>query len=700
MKSLSITLESSDPKILDSKAVEAYYGDYPDKFVFLGNGDATISFEDLDGLYDKFLLLKIFPNAGVYGSTNLKVTVSDDTLGNTYSTITNKEFTIPITIYPISVIHTGWANIKTVGQRNNIRDMYYTDQDTYINADELQTDEDKIKHNIGAKVELSWNEFLLRTRADEINVGIKGWYIFRRGQDEHYDFRTPLNEKIIPELTRTFVDSSSVLKPGKVYYYTVKAVDSKYGLLIGSREVFNEIRVLIPPDNTALIHRWIVNREVCSKLYPNNEENAIDPAKNFRCPYGGPGKTDVVVGGVIFSYYDLGKDLLVDINEAGCPYTSYEDNPNCTTQGCIGLELPSVAQFVDGQIFYHRIDGKCYVLEGGAWNEWDTANISQLLTVVGNVNRMDLPPITNISPTVATTTCTSRAIPAMDQFDVTGLTFNLPRRIEQVAYSAWDDSFSDVSILNREAGVALDNFPACNTSNASGLQHGFSETIIPSDGFFYAITGTGNSGIRLLSTGSLVTRQCVSKYGLQDVIGNAKEWAQGTIDCTTSNACFLDTSFDVNNSGVITPYAFDGLVGPCQDVDPIDGVCDSYGWSFDSASYNATRFAIPVGLPFVAEMENIRGVLQIGFISGINRGILHKDEFLVNHDDIIVNGNIGYIATGGDYKSEQKAGRYAIEFLTSYNNDVQKNRIGFRCVLELPNANYRRDPFHPYSSFY
>ncbi len=79
------------------------------------------------------------------------------------------------------------------------------------------------------------------------------------------------------------------------------------------------IRVLLPPPNMALVHRWIGNRTMCKEMNkPINKE----AGGHYTCDYLGLGSSPksqpwVVGQGV----YDIGGDLLVDRFELGCNFT-------------------------------------------------------------------------------------------------------------------------------------------------------------------------------------------------------------------------------------------------------------------------------------------------------------------------------------------------------------------------------------------
>ena len=92
---------------------------------------------------------------------------------------------------------------------------------------------------------------------------------------------------------------------------------------------FSTVRVVAPPDNMGLMHRWIANQEMCS-LMGGSMASSIDPTNHYRCSYSGWGK-------VATNHYDMEHDMLIDRNELACNYTN-----QCGTGGnqpCLGSEF-------------------------------------------------------------------------------------------------------------------------------------------------------------------------------------------------------------------------------------------------------------------------------------------------------------------------------------------------------------------------
>jgi hypothetical protein len=179
---------------------------------------------------------------------------------------------------PLST-HNGWSEIYAIGDKVDINSLNSTDR----------------------MVRLSWN-------AMTSSVPLDGYQVFRRTANEAtFNFTLPL--ATLPLGLRTFTDTSIV--PGTIYYYVVRATIE--GFPSRSTQSFAEVRVVAPPDNMALVHRWMVNQDICGRM-----SKSIDRSNNHRCPYDGVAKT--IVG--LSSFYDIGHDLLVDRFELGQDITS------------------------------------------------------------------------------------------------------------------------------------------------------------------------------------------------------------------------------------------------------------------------------------------------------------------------------------------------------------------------------------------
>ncbi|MBL6991319.1 MAG: hypothetical protein ISR65_16160 [Bacteriovoracaceae bacterium] len=558
-------------------------------------------------------------------------------------------------------------------------------------------------------VTLEWNNFIMAGSGDDEDVSIIGHNIYRRSVGSDYDFTTPLNRSMLSSSVLKYVDTTAV--SDRVYFYVVRPVDSKHSLPTATREEFTEIRIISPPANMAFVHRWMVNKDICGMMHfgvdtfdpqitYTTPKPITDPEKNYRCPYSGPGETLDLIDN--YTYYDFGRDMLVDLVESGCSFSDAYQAPECGQDGCIGIGSPMENLITPGGlnlIYYDRSKGRCYRSFGTASKD-DWEEFGELASYNDEFTRPSrsafLPPISNIGQESAYVFCAERSSIDANQIEgVLGtLDSKLPTRKEQIAYSSWSNEFTDSDINTKEKGLSLSSGSKCNSSLASGVENGYTDVIIPSTSFLYAIPGTGASGIRSIYTGSILagenelSEECVSRYGIQDTIGNVMEWVSDLIVCDDDYSCFGLTSssdaneyqLDPNNNdfrtldGQFNSYAFDGQTGPCIDLNG-DESCDSAlgSWKIEDEDYSAGHFIVPMGLPVVRDFASnypfpISDVspylMEIGPTAGITHNALHNDAINVNAQTIMKEtNNIGSMATGGSYKSSDAAGRYHFELL-------------------------------------
>jgi hypothetical protein len=575
---------------------------------------------------------------------------------------------------------------------------------------------------VPSKVTLEWNAFNLVGTGADVSAQISGWNVYRREMNLDYNFKSGFLKdsqssatmSITNSMTRKFTDTTAIA--GKVYFYTVRPIDNVRQFATYTPEVFSEVRVLAPPENYSFVHRWTVNQEICNSMNMTTATaNKVDPTHNYRCPYYGPGET--VIAGVHF--YDYGHDLLVDISEAGCPYSD-ATVAGCGNNGCIGIGAPTITP-VDGSIYYDRSSGICYV-KAGAWAPYTGTAIAQISNSALN------PPMSNISAAQATAACTNRAVPALiAPAGAVLAAVKLPEKKDYMAYSAPPTGMIDGDISALEQGFELNIKSRCNGSNASGLI-GFTDSIIPSSPYMYSVAGTAASGIKSLFTGSVPlvgisssTESCVSRSGVQDVYGNVAEWVQDSMSCAVAGAAGAytctatsPTLMAYNFGTVIFPgstasgiYGFDDVTGPFFDKNTTIIGPDSLDafpteWNYVDRLFNAGFFSFPLGLPIhtdiAARMTFTAPVmpptlLDVG--SGINAYQLHGDGIIVNGAAVAAGvSGTGHFAVGGSYLSGLRSGRFSMELIPDGATSMRPD-IGFRCVV--PVTSYGADSLHTYA---
>lgn len=525
---------------------------------------------------------------------------------------------------------------------------------------------------------IAWNDFTVSGAG-----AITSYNVYRKIYSDDFDYDSPINRsgKITTASSiHTFVDnaenSHEAPVANTVYYYEVRPVINS--LPTDTSATFKTARIMTPPNNKAFVHRWMVNKEMCEKMNQTPDTSANPPT--FRCSYEGPGDTGAAAGS---NFYDIGEDLIVGRYEAGCPYT---DAPACvgeTVDGaCIGLGTPNNANGSNGNIYYDRTTGICFLRAAGVWGQYTGA------TAIANHDVAELPPLTNMSQAEANTFCddASQDIAAIDVVGFqAGVSSGLPSRKQQMGYSMWDnDAKTDSEITTLETGLSINSTAKCNSSAASGYESSYSDIEVPDSNTFFTLPGTSSSNIRSVMTGSgstsadTVTENCVSRFGVQDTVGNVAEWVKDRINCPDNNG-FTCVGVDTSSAAALRlpstnddlqaglgadaydKFRFDGVLGPCVDSNS-DDVCDAFlnNWTIDLENNKAGRFFIPMGLPAHTDFSignNPLSVVapfaaEIGPTSGITASQLHDDVITANTQFVTLDDDAcGAMATGGDYLS-------------------------------------------------
>lgn len=441
------------------------------------NNQITINFTDTGNAGATPLSLNVVPVNNAAGTAIITLTVTDD---GSPAKSTTTYFTVNIN--NVSYLHNGWKNVKALGVRTNASGSI---QET-------------------PSVTLEWESFTPSSAAT-----LAGYKVYRSTTSGGQDFNSPLacnssvntctSSTLLSSQVTKFVDSlPSSLGSGITYYYVIRPVDSN-GLESPSTEAYAEIDVPIPPSNMVLMHKWIANKEACTKIGATT-----DPYNDFRCAYTGPGSNA--------GYYQLTNHLFIDRFEAGC---NYSRAPKCTSNGCIGTTSPTAALsgIASGDIYYNRNTGVCsvYNATGATWVTLST----NLGTYSDGLDRE--PNVANLPPLINFTQAESS-----DYCDQVGRGKRLMTRLEQVAMSAWRSDLETNTITNLESGLLLSTNLSCNTMSATGLT--YSNGAVPTTGNEDTLPATLGSTLRTVQTGSTSTAACVSRYGAQDLIGNVREW--------------------------------------------------------------------------------------------------------------------------------------------------------------------------------
>ncbi|PIS09934.1 MAG: hypothetical protein COT73_12110, partial [Bdellovibrio sp. CG10_big_fil_rev_8_21_14_0_10_47_8] len=265
---------------------------------------------------------------------------------------------------PVSFTHGGWTDVVALGPKTNYANLYVKTDGT-TSASIADSD---------LKITLAWGDFGGATE--------DGYKIYRATSSGTQNFTSPL-ATIGTAATKTYTDTT--VTPGTVYYYVVRPTIS--GTAYPTTESYSEIRVVAPPANMGLVHRWIANQEVCGLLGKTS-----DATNNYRCPFTGQGN--------VGNYYDIEHDMIVDRFEAGCNYTrtacsggSLGAGPaDCTANAD---HSASVTAAINSVYFYSGAAGAggCYInTDGGTtWVQMISGSAAQ--RAYGISSKSQLPPL-------------------------------------------------------------------------------------------------------------------------------------------------------------------------------------------------------------------------------------------------------------------------------------------------------------------
>lgn len=548
------------------------------------------------------------------------------------------------------------------------------------------------QYSSSSQITIGWEAFTVSGTAT-----VTGYNVYRKKVGESFDYQNPLNNSVILPTVFEYVDNGTNSRvaptPGIVYFYEVRPIvtDSTNTLEVTSNSVLKNVRVISAPDNTVFAHRWMMNKKICSQM-----NSASAKELNYICAYTGMVDTDGLAAYPTYSsqyIYDIGNDLIVNRFEIGCPYTKL----GCNTDdgSCIDGRVPVFgSDGAAGDYFYNRNSGVCSYNNGAAWVNVNALGADTLDSGIGEA--AFLPPLSNVSRTFAAATCS--ALPAMTIEGHTGaITKALPNKKQQLAYSQWElkNDFDDSDIAFYEEGLSLNALSKCNSASASGIDFGYTDDQLPDSNTFYSIPGMASSIIRSVYTGSSQTRNCVSMFGVQDMVGNVAEW---TSDSFTKGANeTFTTSFASANTGSIfntSGYSFDETTdtGPCDDA-LIPGVCSGIisSWKIEDRDYDATKFDVASGLPVTTMFDSAYSadpafayMLEIG--SSVTAASLHDDEIILHMSNFGATATAA-VVTGGGYVSAGGAGIYNFELVTP--TAASFSDIGFRCAAPINYSNYQ-----------
>ncbi len=597
------------------------------------------------------------------------------------------------------------------------------------------------RYDATGAVTLAWKPFTVSGTGS-----ITGYKVYRRlgdgdgdgvgGIDHPFDYTAPLNIRAIASDATSFTDDFTSAQippiPNTVYFYEVRPIID--GIVSSTAEVHRQVRIISPPPNMAFVHRWIVNQEMCELMHSENRDDldsseageyTMAGASNYyRCKYHGPGETRV---SATEHYYDIGKDLLVDVAEAGCAYTKNCNTSDALPDGsCIGQGTPNgLIRNADGAaaIYYDRSSGTCYSNVGVAGTSvWTAIGPGNISTFATNYRNLRNAPLVNLDQKTAYDFCNLVVPPTIRGLTGAALTTRLPNRKHQIAFSQWDSALADTDADAYETGLSLNASSKCNSADASGLDTGYTDTDLPTYASLFSLPGDASSEIRSIYTGSEQTAACASRFGIQDAVGNVAEFLSDRFRCSENGGvansrggsiCYgVDSSVEaapgagvynvsrLNNADDIfhvqddTSYgdtyaigkkstvAPNADIGPCVDSTGADGVCDGLfdSWPIEDSTYSSGRIFLPVGLPGNTLYADTyptsavgKSMFAIGSTNGITTAKLHNDKVTVNSGDIFAsvsgsggtanNRGCGAMVAGGGYRGNSGNGVWNFELI-------------------------------------
>jgi hypothetical protein len=344
---------------------------------------------------------------------------------------------------------------------------------------------------------------------------------------------------------KTCNDINVAASPAQYDYVVTWVVNGNIEELPSTTQPSYRVTVQVPPANMVLVHRDAANYEMCNFM-----GKTTDPLNHQRCVYTGLGATpyNANPGAAALNlpagYYDFGYNLFIDRWTAACNWTPQSSGGKCgagaTPGNCYGslgenynLLPPSNSIGADGNVYYDAKDGGCWIKVSGAWKADNDASLTKaqrfaIYTITPSA-ATPKPPITSVNQPRANDICAAAT-------DADYGAKRLLRRREYIAAAAWpwlpDDPATVISnkgspwaqISTLEYDTAANHLTTnggCNTNSATGLTCNFPTGDCAGD----------NSGdIQDVVIGSVSTKNCVSRFGAQDMVGNVNQWVSDQID--------------------------------------------------------------------------------------------------------------------------------------------------------------------------
>lgn len=547
--------------------------------------------------------------------------------------------TSEISARPNGSIFNGWTHIKAVGAKSPAA---------------VATD----LSSANASITLTWAPVTM------LSGTVSSYNLYRSTTSAAQNYDSPLATGISTAALSYTDTSASTLN---TYYYTLAAV-SGGDIVIPATVTDSEVSVRVPPDNMVLLHRWAANQEICTLMGKSISRN-----DNYRCTVA-TGAT-APPGTENSGYVDLGTSLFVDAFEQGCNFTFSPSQNKCgSANGCIGiLSNPNGSVSANaGDIYYSRRSGGCYInTSAGSGTTWSaaTSTTTALRKTMASA-APGLPPFVSVSQVQASEVCSGQGIAGISGFK------HLLKRREFILVAAWDASLSDAAINTRESGVNLDTTQNCNSNNASpqgnttidisgsapSMAYDNNDNPSAKDTLPACLFGDCASSIsgmlRSLRTGSQATRNCISRYGAQDLAGNVYEITSDQVSCNGTLCTGVPKTSNTadSNNDDFNGVFFDGNQGPNANILTL--------------GLPATgKIQFPVGIPIVGAGFSGDGVATL------TAAQFHGDAFFVT-----MTGTPRAMVAGGGPNTVLRTGRFYGNLLNSTSSAIAAD-TGFRCAI-------------------
>lgn len=464
------------------------------------------------------------------------------------NTVTDTE-----TTSSVNITHNGWKHVYAVGKETN----------WVTGGTDVATPE----------IELWWYDMTPSS-------GTVSTYTVYRSSDPTGPFTTEATGALTDNGDGTwkmvFTDEGSLAEGTAYFYKVVPTVGGTEYIPDGTSPVDHTvIRIVTPYENEGLVHRWITNAEMCDQynrgIDDTGESKRVDFSNNYRCEYDGV--SAILDGGT--HYYDIEHDLMVDRFEMGCNVSKSACDSHTvggtTTTDCVGnynsttvwaSPEPSAAQY---SVAYNKYtsnqQNSCFIqLNSGTDNNWyriDQLTNNQLASSGDNLgsymytNKRGAAPINYATQENFHHICGTQEKSITIDGTSSNLTKRLLRRKEYMPSSLWTESLSSADINNIEGQGA---FEPCDTSYGSHpARTGYDSDYNPTESVWPSSSG------KFLSIGSNATttstKSCMSRFGMQDMVGNMEEIASDQFDCgNNTNLCISKPDPSVDTDVRATHY--------------------------------------------------------------------------------------------------------------------------------------------------